>query len=193
MNRLRLGVHIAARSAPELVEGIVNAERQGLDAVWITVGGVAPDPFAVFAVAATRTERIMLGTSIVPTFPRHPLIVAQGAMSVDQFAPGRFRLGVGPSHQPGVEGMWGIPFERPLAHLREYLTILNAVLGEGRVSFTGEMLHADAALAGATQVHVMASALRPRAFRLCGKLTQGAISWMCPLAYIRDVAVPALH
>lgn len=192
MQNLKIGVHIVAPTAPALIDGIAAADAAGLDVAWLTVGGPAPDPFAVFAAAAARAPRIHFGTSIVPTFPRHPLAMAQGAMTVDQIAPGRFRLGVGPSHKPAIEGIWGIPFERPLAHLREYLTILNAVLTQGRVEFQGEILQANAQIAAPTQVGVLASALRPRAFRLCGELTQGAISWMCPLPYIRDVAAPAL-
>jgi F420-dependent oxidoreductase-like protein len=146
----------------------------------------------VFAAASQKTERIKFGTSILPTFPRHPLAAIQGAVAVDQLAPGRLRLGVGPSHKPAIEGMWGIPFERPLEHLREYLTILRAALNEGAVDFDGKRLHAHAKLAGPTGVVVMASALRPNGFRLCGELADGAISWVCPLPYLRDVALPAI-
>src|SRR5688572_6390659 len=114
MDGLVIGVHVAAATAGKTVELIERAEQAGLDAVWMTSGGVAPDPFAVLAAAAMRTERIKFGTSIVPTFPRHPLAMAQGAIAVDQLAPGRLRLGVGPSHKPTIEGMFGIEFERPL-------------------------------------------------------------------------------
>ena len=192
MKQMPIGAHLVAPDTPGLVARIVEAEEAGLDVAWLTVGGPAPDPFAVFASAAERTERIEFGTSIVPTFPRHPLSMAQGAMSVDQLAPGRLRLGVGPSHKPAIENTWGIPFEKPLSHLREYLTILKAILNEGKVDFQGELLQAKAEIPQPTQVHVMASALREKAFQLCGELTEGAISWMCPLPYIRDVAAPAL-
>ncbi|MEX1103218.1 MAG: LLM class flavin-dependent oxidoreductase, partial [Dehalococcoidia bacterium] len=135
MDGLTVGVHVAAATAGKTVEGIVAAEEAGIDAVWMTSGGVAPDPFAVLAAAAMKTERIKFGTSIVPTFPRHPLVMAQGAIAVDQLAPGRLRLGVGPSHKPTMEGMFGMEFERPLQHLREYLAILRALLQEGKVDF----------------------------------------------------------
>jgi alkanesulfonate monooxygenase SsuD/methylene tetrahydromethanopterin reductase-like flavin-dependent oxidoreductase (luciferase family) len=88
--------------------------------------------------------------------------------------------------------MYGIPFERPLEHLREYLAILQAVLKEGKVDFAGKRLTARAQIAGPTGVSVMASALRPNGFRVCGELADGAISWVCPLPYLRDVAVPAI-
>ena len=186
-----ISLHVVAPDAPGIVDGIAEADRLGLDTAWLTVGGTAPDPFAVFAAAAHHAERITFGTSIVPTFPRHPIAMAQGAMTVDQIAPGRLKLGVGPSHKPAIEGTWGIPFRKPLGHLREYVTILNALLGDGEADFDGEHLHAHARLAAPTQVRVMISALRTGSFRLSGELTAGGISWMAPLPYIRDVAAPA--
>jgi F420-dependent oxidoreductase-like protein len=192
VNDLVIGVHIGASGAARLIDGIVAAEEAGIDCAWLTSGGVAADPLAVFAAAAMKTSKIKFGTSILPTFPRHPLAAVQGAVVVDNLAPGRLRLGVGPSHQPTIEGSYGIPFDRPQQHLREYLTILRAILEEGKVEFAGKRLTARAQLAGPTGVTVMASALRPNGFRLCGELAHGAISWVCPLPYLRDVAVPAL-
>lgn len=190
MKNLLVGVHIATPKADGTVQGIVAAERAGIDCAWMTSGGAAPDPLAVFAAAAMRTERIRFGTSIMPTFPRHPLALVQSAIVVDSLAPGRLRLGVGPSHKPAIEGTWGLAFDRPLQHLREYLLILKAALGEGTVNFTGKRLSAHAQVAGGpTQVTVMASALRPNGFGVCGELADGAISWVCPLPYLRDVAV----
>jgi F420-dependent oxidoreductase-like protein len=190
---LLIGVHIAGANAAQLVDGIVAAEQAGIECAWMTSGGVAPDPLAVFSAAAMKTTRIKFGTSIIPTFPRHPLAMVQGAVAVDSLAPGRLRLGVGPSHKPAVESTFGIPFDRPLQHLREYLTILRAALQDGKVQFEGKRLTARAQLAAPTGVTVMASALRPNGFSLCGELAEGAISWVCPLPYLRDVAVPAIR
>jgi F420-dependent oxidoreductase-like protein len=194
MRNLVIGVHIVAQNARDIVERIVMAEEAGVDCAWMTSGGAAADPLAVFAAAAMRTNRIRFGTSIIPTFPRHPLALVQGAVVVDSLAPGRLRLGVGPSHKPTIEGTWGIPFERPLQHLREYLTVLQAALGEGKVDFEGKRMSAHAQLPGGpTGVTVMASALRHNGFKVCGELADGAISWVCPLPYLRDVAVPAIQ
>lgn len=193
MQGLRVGVHVMAGSVRGLVDGIVAAEDAGIEAVWLTSGGVAPDPLAVFTAAGLRTERILFGTSIVPTLPRHPLAMAQGALAVDSVAPGRLRLGVGPSHKPAMEGMWGIPFVRPLEHLREYLTVLRTLFNEGEVNFDGKRLTAHARIATPAMITVMASALRANGFHVCGELADGAISWVCPLPYLRDVAVPAIR
>ncbi len=193
MKDIMVGVHIGAANAAQAVEGIVAAEAAGVECAWMTSGGVAPDPLAVFAAAAMKTRTVRFGTCIIPTFPRHPLALVQGAIAVDSLAPGRLRLGVGPSHQVAIEPIFGIPFERPLEHLRDYLTILKAALYEGEVQYDGKRLTAHAKLQGPTGVKVMASALRPNGFMLCGELADGAISWMCPLPYLRDVALPALN
>lgn len=192
MKGLKIGVHSSAATAQKTVDAIIAAEKAGIECSWLTVGGVAPDPFAIFGAASQHTTKILFGTSIAPTFPRHPLSMAQGALAVDSLAPGRLRLGVGPSHKPAIEGTWGIPFERPLEHLREYLTILRAILETGTVNFEGKRLTARAQIGAPTQVTLMASALRVNGFRLCGELADGAISWNCPLPYLRDVAIPAL-
>ena len=193
MQNLTIGAHILASDASGLIDGIAAADRAGLDTAWLTSGGPAPDPLAVFAAAAGEAGRIAFGTSIIPTFPRHPLTVVQGAVVVDQLAPGRLKLGVGPSHKPAVEGTYRFEFVRPLQHLREYLTILNAILKEGAVEFHGERLHCEAQLQAPVEVQVMASALRPNAYRLCGELADGAISWVSPLRHQQRVAVPALE
>lgn len=193
MKDLKVGLHVSQATARKTVDAIVAAEKAGVECAWLTVGGLAPDPFAIFGAAAQHTQKILFGTSIVPTFPRHPLAMAQGAIAVDSLAPGRLRLGVGPSHKPAIEGTWGIPFERPLEHLREYLTILRGVLETGAIDHTGKRFTARGQSgAGKTGVTLMASALRTNGFRVCGELADGAISWVCPLPYLRDVAVPAL-
>ena len=193
MKDVVVGIHVAAPDAVGLVEAIERAERAGIEVAWMTSGGIAPDPLAVFAAAAGRTKSIKFGSCIIPTFPRHPLALVQGAVVVDSLAPGRLRLGVGPSHKVSIEPTFGIPFERPLEHLREYLQILQAILKDGTVDFQGKRLTARARMAKPTNVTVMASALRPNGFRVCGELAEGAISWVCPLPYLRDVAIPAIR
>src|SRR3990170_2622435 len=136
---LLIGVQIAEPTVSTAIDAIVRAEELGIDAVWMTLGGVQPDSVSILAVAATRTQRIKLGMSIVPTYPRHPFALAQEAKVVAELAPARFRLGVGPSHQPIMEDSWGIPFQKPLGHLREYLHILRVTLQQGgRVEFEGQ-------------------------------------------------------
>lgn len=193
MKNLVIGLHMAARDGKSALKQIVDAEQAGIDVAWMTCGGVAPDPIAVFSAAALRTERVEFGTCIIPTFPRHPMALAQAAMVVDSLAPGRLRLGVGPSHEPAMRGTWGLDFTRPLEHLREYVTILNACFENGKVDFSGKRLQAHAEFAGTAAIRVMVSALRHNAFALAGELTEGGISWVTPPEHIRDVAIPALE
>ena len=118
--------------------------------------------------------------------------MAQQAQIVAQLAPGRFRLGVGPSHRPTIEAM-GIDFHAPLGHLREYLQILKAILQGGRVDFDGEHYTAHDGIGEPVDIEIMASALRKGSFELCGEEADGAISWICPFTYLRDVALPAME
>lgn len=187
-----VGVAVHERSVPDTLAMIRRAEQLGVDAVWLTTGGVGPDGLTVFAAAAVQTTRIKLGTAIVPIYPRHPLVVVQQALVLSQLAPGRFRLGVGPSHRPSIEGMYGIPFERPLEHLREYVTILRQALQDGTVDVDGRYYHAHARVASPPNLPVLISALRPASYELAGEVADGAISWVTPAPFLRDAARPAL-
>ena len=76
-----------------------------------------PDALTTIAAAAEKTSTVNLGTSIIPTYPRHPLVIAQQALAVHAIAPGRLRLGIGPSHRFIIEDMYGLRHSKPLAHL----------------------------------------------------------------------------
>ncbi|HTE84269.1 MAG TPA: LLM class flavin-dependent oxidoreductase [Dehalococcoidia bacterium] len=186
-----VGVNLAEPTANETAGLIVRAEQAGVPAYWLTIG--PQDPMIIFAAAAARTSSILLGTSIVPTFPRHPLALAMQAIALAQLAPGRFRLGVGPSHQPTMENTWGIPFERPLAHLREYVSVLRAALTTGEVATEGPRFRVHTRIANPPQVPIMVSALREASFRLAGEIADGAISWVSPAAYLKRDAIPAIE
>ncbi len=188
-----IGVYVQETEASRMVEAIRAAEAAGVPAFWLTMGGTAPDAAMVFAAAAMVTEKIKLGTSIIPTWPQHPVAMAQQALTMASLAPERFRLGIGPSHGATMEATFGIEYKRPLLQLREYLTVLTELLRNGEVEFDGKFAKTTAKLAGPVDVPVMASALRPASFRLCGELADGAISWVSPWAYLRDVALPALR
>ena len=177
----------------EQLAAIELADRLGVPAAWLTTGGVGGDAMATFAAAAVKTERILLGTAIVPTWPRHPLALVQQTLVVAALAPGRFRLGVGPSHRAAIEGVYGIPFERPLEHLREYVAILKAALQRGKFDFEGVHFRVRGEVPRPPNVPVMVSALRPASFRLAGQISDGALAWICPLPYLSDQALPALR
>ena len=196
MPQLRAGLVIPRQSPTATLAAIERAEERGVPAVWSTVGGPAPDAVTIFAAAAVRTSQIGLGTSIVPTYPIHPIKLVSQALAIDGLAPGRFRLGVGPSHRPTIEGSFGLPMGKPLDHLREYVTILRDLLWAGRTSFAGDYFRVQAEIPAGTappRVPILISALRSNAFRLAGELTDGAISWICPVDYLIGTALPALR
>ena len=193
MSERRIGIAASAPTASEVLNNIQRGEDLGISAAWLTTGGTGLDGLTVFAAAAAQTEKIMLGTSITPTFPRHPIVVAQQVQVLDQLAPGRFRLGIGPSHRPTTRAMFGIEMKAPLGHLREYIQILKQLLHQGAVDFDGRFYHAHGSIPAPVEVPVMASALQPGSFQLCGAEADGAISWVCPSTYLRDVALPALR
>ena len=194
MERKTLGVSVAARDSRGVVERIEQLEKMGIPAAWLTTGGPGLDALTLFAAAAVRTERIKFGTCIVPTWPRHPITAVQQVQVLAQLAPGRFRLGVGPSHKPLMTQMYGFEFRRPLTNLREYLQIVKDLLQKGSVDFDGYHYHAHARLSTPyPDVPVLASALQKRSFELCGAAADGAISWVCPGTYLRDVALPAMQ
>ena len=94
-----IGVNIQAGSARAAVEQIAAAERAGIPATWGTIGmSGGHDPMAAFAAAGVQTERVLMGTCIIQTWPRHPIVIAQQALAIESLAPGRFRLGIGPAH-----------------------------------------------------------------------------------------------
>jgi F420-dependent oxidoreductase-like protein len=192
---LRAGLAVRSPHAAATLAAIVRAEEQGLPAVWSTVGGTNPDAVSLFAAAAAKTSTIRLGTAIVPTYPRHPLVLASQALVLESLAPGRIRLGIGPSHRPTIEGMFGIQMGKPLEHLREYMAVLRGLLWEGSADVQGAYFTVKAALpAGVTppKTPLPISALRAGAFRLAGEIADGAISWVCPIPYLVNTAKPAM-
>lgn len=191
--RERVGLAVFGATSSEAIAEIVAAEKAGVRQVWMTQGGLSPDTLTLFAAAAVQTERVRMGTSIVPTYPRHPLALAQQALALSDIAPGRLRLGVGPSHRPIIEGGYGIPMHSPQEHLREYVTILRAALWDGKVEHQGRFFTVKGTLPRTPRTPILISALREGAFRLAGELTDGALSWVCPVPYLLEKALPALR
>ena len=193
MSEKRIGVAAMGGDAAAVVERIAEMERMGVPAAWLTTGGAGLDGLTIFSAAAVRTENILLGTCITPTWPRHPVAAVQQVQVIANLAPGRFRFGVGPSHGAGMQSVFGADFRAPLTNVREYVRVVKGLLETGEVDFDGSQYRAHARIPGpVSDVPVMAAALRRRSFEFCGAETDGAITWVCPGQYLRDVAVPAI-
>ena len=180
-------------NAASAVKTIVAAEAAGVRQIWMVQPPSGPDTLTTLSAAATKTSTIRLGTSIVPTYPRHPLVLAQQALSLYDIAPGRLCLGIGPSHQAIIEGIYGLPQTTPLAHLREYVKVLRAALWEGKVDHHGQFFNVVITLPRTTQTPVLISTLGKKAFQLAGEIADGALSWVCPVPYLLNTGIPALR
>lgn len=187
---MKLSVALHERGLAATLDAISLAESLGVPAVWHT--SAVGDPLVLYAAAASRTPRIELGTAVVPLFPRHPILLAQQALQLDELAPGRLLLGVGPSHRPQTEDWHGIPYSRPLGHLREVVAILRQAFGQGEVDFEGEFYRAHFPHARTCSVPILTSALGLGAFKLAGEIADGALAWVCPPQYLAGPARQAL-
>ena len=191
----RLGVSCdAGRALPPSIERVKVAEHLGYDSVWSSQLPPARDTLLVLAAYAQATERIGLGTAVLPIYTRHPTSMAQLALTLDEISGGRFRLGIGVSHQVTVEGMWGLRLVHPVEAMREYLTIVRSLVTTGSVSFEGEHFTARGAYTAPRRegLPILVSALSPRMLELAGELADGVSLWMCAPSYVRDVVVPAV-
>ncbi|MCX6022253.1 MAG: LLM class flavin-dependent oxidoreductase [Chloroflexi bacterium] len=190
----RIGAVLPGGTAPERVANIKRAEELGVPAAWMVGGGgTGSETLMAFAAAAMVTSTIKLGTCIVTVFPRHPLVMAGMAGDIAALAPGRFTLGVGASTKAFTERVFGLPYERPLEYLREYVQVLKLAMTTGAANFEGKRFKVHARMPFTSDVPVIISALGPKAYEMAGEMTDGTVSWVTPAAYLRDVARPALE
>ena len=191
--RERVGLIVDGANAAAAVKTIVAAEDAGVRQIWMGQPPNLPDALTTFAAAAAKTSTVNLGTSIVPTYPRHPLVLAQQALALHDIAPGRLRLGIGPSHRFIIEKMYGLQQSKPLAHLREYVEVLRTALWDGKVNHHGDFYNVEAMFPRTAQIPVFISTLGKMAFQLAGQIADGAITWVCPVPYLLHTGIPALR
>src|SRR2546428_3820307 len=196
---MKIGIGIGdIAGAPAGVDGLVaqarRAEADGFASGWFAnIFGM--DATLAAALCARETTRLELGTAVVPTFPRHPVAMAQQALSAQAVARGRFTLGIGLSHQIVIEGMFGLSFAKPYSHMKEYLAVLGPLVRTGSVSHAGEEYRVNAQLAvpGATPCPILVAALAPKMLALAGREADGTITWMTGLRTVREHTVPRIR
>ena len=135
---MRTATTIEASSGnwPETVEFVREAEKLGLDVCWVAEAWGSEAPSALGYLAA-RTERMLLGSGIIQLGTRTPMAIARAAITLSNISGGRFLLGLGASGPQVIEGLHGVPFERPLVRLRETVEIVRRVFGGGKISYAG--------------------------------------------------------
>lgn len=192
---MRIGIFFGDNgTAAEIVSAAASVERDGFESFWMPqIFG--PDALIGLALAGRETSAIELGTSVVPVYGRHPVALAQQALTVQSACDGRLALGIGLSHQPVVESMWGLSYERPAVHMREYLAVLLPLLREGRATFSGDVfrVNAMAQVKDATPPKVLIAALAPVMLRLAAEQTDGTVTWMCGVKTIETHIAPRIN
>ncbi len=190
---MRIGVGAAPSSIEKAVDDTRRAQEAGFSGIWFS-NIFALDAMTVCATAGRSVDQIEVGTAVVPTYSRHPFAMAQQALSTHDACDGRFTLGIGLSHQVVVEDLWGLSFEKPVRHAREYLTVLRSLFDDGAVNHRDEAYRVQGTIArprGAAPQFVVA-ALGQQMLRVAGALADGTILWMVGPRTIADHIVPGI-
>jgi F420-dependent oxidoreductase-like protein len=196
-------MRFAVMIGPERGRYATKVDRLRADARWADATGVAsvwipqiPDDFdalTAVALAGAETERLELGTAVVPIQTRHPIALAQQALSVQAVCGGRLSLGLGVSHHWIIDEMLGLPYDRPARTMRDYLDVLDVALaGPGMVDVENESfrVHNPLDITDVAPTPVLLAALGPVMLRLAGERTDGTILWMADERAIGSHVVP---
>jgi F420-dependent oxidoreductase-like protein len=176
-----------------------EAEAAGVDDIWLNQG-LDLDGITVAALVAREVPRVVIGIAAVPMYPRHPVTLASQAKAAQLAAGGRFALGIGLGHKAQVEGVFGVPFDRPIGHLRDYLRIVRSLLDTGTAEVHGATVTADlssvppSALRGAVmpRVPLLVAAMGPQALRAAGELADGTLPYLAGPRSLESRIVPAI-
>ena len=182
------------RSLDEAIRRVQAAEAAGYESVWVT-HIAAREPLQVLAQYAQHTERIGLGTGVIPIFLRHPALLAMEAATLDELSGGRVSLGIGVSHRVTVEQWYGLTLDDPVGRMREYASIVRSIFRTGRADVEGEHYTARFGLMGLQarpDTPLLFAALAPRMLRLAAEVADGIVLWMCSPDYIRQVVRPVV-
>ena len=178
----------------KLADQLRKAADDGFASAWMSnIFGL--EALTSLAVAGSGVPGIELGTAVIPTYPRHPAVLAQQALTTDLAIGGRLALGIGLSHEIVIKHMYGYSFERPARHMREYLAVLNPLLAGEPSAFSGETLHGHIGLSvprSGKKVPLLLAALAPQMLKLAGSQADGTVLWMTGPATVRDYIVPSL-
>jgi len=192
---MRHGVIIdVSQSIDGVVSQVSKLAGQGVATAWSSqIFGY--DALTLLAVVGREVPDIELGTAVVPTYPRHPIMLAAQTLTTQAATGGRLVLGIGLSHQLVIEGMFGYSFDRPARHMREYLSALMPLLRGESISYKGETLSATTMAPLDVKFDappVLVAALGPTMLRLAGQQADGTVTWMTGPQTIASHIVPTI-
>lgn len=192
--RVRIGLYVSADAATPvetLVDRFRRADALGFHTAW--AGQLFDhDALLLLALAAQATRRIELGSWVLPVQPRHPVVLAQQALTLQAASRGRLLLGLGVGHAEVVERRLGLSSEKPVACMREYLEVLRPLLARERVEHVGARLRLALRLDGpeAPPPPLFVAALGPQMLRLAGRRADGVAIWLGGPRYLEEFALP---
>ncbi|BBX01424.1 LLM class F420-dependent oxidoreductase [Mycolicibacterium moriokaense] len=199
---MRIGLMVGSdkeRSRADRLTGLLDdgkaAERDGFASFWMPQVPGYLDAMTAVALLGQVTDHIEIGTAVVPIQTRHPLIMAQQALTTQVACAGRFTLGVGPSHHWIITDQLGLPYDKPALLVRDYLDVLDAAFsGPGPIAVDNNSFHVHSPVdvTEAFTVQVLVAALGPAMLRLAGERTGGTILWMADERAIGDYVVPRI-
>jgi F420-dependent oxidoreductase-like protein len=193
---MRIGIQFDQRGAPSIesiLDDFRSAEQEGFDAIWL--GQVFDhDILTLYALAGTCTERIELGTSVVPFPTRHPTVLAQQALTTQLATNNRLTLGIGFGHDVILDKKLGLASDHPLARTREVLEVLRPLLRGEYVKYAGEYqrMRVDTPVAAAEPPDIILAALGPRMIELAGELADGVTLVFAGARFIAESVRPRL-
>ena len=176
-----------------MISEAARAEKDGFASYWVPQI-FNHDALTALAVIGRDVPRIELGTSVVPTYPRHPMMMAQQALTVNAATDGRLCLGIGLSHQMVVEGMWGMSFDKPVRHMREYLEVMMPLLEGKPVSHAGEAFRVNGAVdvPGGSRPGVVVAALGEQMLNVTAALADGTLTWCTGPQTLKNHTIPTI-
>jgi F420-dependent oxidoreductase-like protein len=195
---MNIGVAIGDVRGPATLEEVVGQVRVAADAGFATAWSsqaLGWDALTTIAVAGAAVSGIAVGTAVVPVPQRHPMVLAAQALTVQAAVAGRLTLGVGSGIGAMVSGMFGMPIDRPVQRMREYLTVLGPLLRGEAVDYHGETLAAAGAVTVCGVVPapaVLVAAMGPRMVRVAAELADGIVTWMTGPKALGEQIVPAV-
>lgn len=192
-----IAVYVAEPGRPSSLEDAVVGARRAADAgltgVW-AAQALDWDSLTLLALVGAAVPGISIGSAVVPTPQRHPLVLAGQALSVQAATGGRFTLGIGAGVGAMLDAMFGLPRDRPVLRMREYLAVLRPLLRGEAVDHHGETLTAvgQVEVPGATPPQVLLAALGPEMLKVAGELADGTVTWMAGPRTLADHIVPTV-